>query len=1334
MELFVLSPCIVFFLLGFAGGLLSLPRRLLQRLWTWRPVPSCLGYQKDQDFHMYSPSPAPSLTKAAAPAKAPSTMHAQPGKSVQLNMPAPPSQGCSGNNVTAEFPQLQGQIFLDHAGSTLASATQMAAAMQDMTHHLYTNPHSQHGLAEEGIGAAKAVQQARQLTLDMCQASAEDYEVIFTSGATGALKLVGEIMPWEAASQFVFTQDNHNSVLGIRNLAHAAGASSMAVTMQPSEGRWQAEPSNTGWMGPHHEQAEPAEEHWDFTWHTANLFAMPCESNFSGERYDPSIVTSVQQNGPWGPMHSAACSATQLRQYHGGPAACSQQCRQPDHPAGKQASADLSGSDQCRIQSPMHQSQSSRQPARPLQVAPEESVLKGPATLFTGGQRHNQQPCATTSCAEQSPGEVNEESCSTNAAGVCTPSVQQAGPGISAEQARGKQQDWYVLLDAAKACASKPPDLSTCPADFVAISYYKIFGYPTGLGALLVRRSVLAHMRKQYFGGGTVAASCAETAFFRRRPGAEGFEDGTAHFLGLAAVRHGFAQIASVGNFSAIHRHTDMLTRWLATELTNLQHGNGRPVCRLYGAQAIDSSASLHQPGSSELPQGACRGVIGQGPTVAFSVLQPDGSFVGHREVEKVAALSSILLRTGCFCNPGACALHLGMTPLDMQHNFEAGHACWDDMDLIAGRPTGAVRVSFGYMSTLGDAAAVVQMLCQYFVHSASQTHQAEASIPHRKCCSEAHASDPKRSAQSLQIPGKQPVKAAEAQPDLSPHPEQASASAQSSDVPSSHTSSAKESSVQSSCSSGVETLWPPDLYHMQSISSSSDRVSSSSDGSGKNESISCSKPESETFSDTDAASNASMQFPADSIPSHHQKSQTRLAASPAGLAAGGDHVPSNEEVRTAIVHDSSSLNFFQLAGSTSASAQDDSPMLFHDQAVAAAVPATGRASETSLAANVASGPRLGAMWIYPIKSCAGARVHAWPLCPTGLLYDRHWALVDADQRVLTQKRLPALARLYPWLDLEEGWIELRTNDASQPPLRMPLPEPQGSHRTSSAAATSDNPKGESSQMRIINICAEAACGKATVVTSGNSSEVAAWFRHAIGSECWLVQQHQESPRRASFAVHTQAETAISSGAKSRETAPGSQIGFANEGQLLLVNAASLADIDQRLSAKDKQPCADVSRFRPNLLVEGAPAFAEDGWTSVSIGSAMFHNAGPCTRCEMVCMDQRTGCKVGPEPLLTLASFRRINGRILFGILLTHQPSALPQQRRTEPLALESQSNQGCNADRMLQQASNSLSEGGVVPSKAIKNGLPTKQNQQDGSEHALFPVLRVGMPLLTGL
>ena len=129
------------------------------------------------------------------------------------------------------------------------------------------------------------------------------------------------------------------------------------------------------------------------------------------------------------------------------------------------------------------------------------------------------------------------------------------------------------------------------------------------------------------------------------------------------------------------------------------------------------------------------------------------------REVEKLAGLCNILLRTGCFCNPGACAAHLGLRQHELISNYEAGHVCWDDNDIINGRPTGAaahhsltmlalhnvlssscngyfvtvlmvfcnwcthlcmvealgcwhagaVRVSFGYMSTFDDAYAVLR-------------------------------------------------------------------------------------------------------------------------------------------------------------------------------------------------------------------------------------------------------------------------------------------------------------------------------------------------------------------------------------------------------------------------------------------------------------------------------------------------------------------------------------------------------------------------------------------------------------------------------------------------
>ncbi|KAI4315918.1 hypothetical protein L6164_023947 [Bauhinia variegata] len=104
------------------------------------------------------------------------------------------------------------------------------------------------------------------------------------------------------------------------------------------------------------------------------------------------------------------------------------------------------------------------------------------------------------------------------------------------------------------------------------------------------------------------------------------------------------------------------------------------------------------------------------GPIVSFNLKRPDGSWYGYREVEKLASLSAIQLRTGCFCNPGACAKYLGLSHLDLLSNTEAGHVCWDDRDIIDGKPTGAVRVSFGYMSTYEEAKKFVSFVASSFL------------------------------------------------------------------------------------------------------------------------------------------------------------------------------------------------------------------------------------------------------------------------------------------------------------------------------------------------------------------------------------------------------------------------------------------------------------------------------------------------------------------------------------------------------------------------------------------------------------------------------------------
>ncbi|PNG99873.1 Molybdenum cofactor sulfurase, partial [Tetrabaena socialis] len=250
---------------------------------------------------------------------------------------------------------------------------------------------------------------------------------------------------------------------------------------------------------------------------------------------------------------------------------------------------------------------------------------------------------------------------------------------------------WLVLLDAAKACSTAPPDLSAAPADFVVLSYYKIFGHPTGLGALVVRRGALALLarNKAYFGGGTVEVSVADQPYQVRRAGPAGFEDGTPPFTAAAAARHGFAFLRRLGGPPAVHRHATALARWLAAQLAALRHANGAPVCALYGrwCNAVphrggSGAASAVQPPSAAaatvaagprpaggLPQRSSEPPPlppSHGPTLAFNLLRPDGGFVGYGEVGRLAAMHGLHLRTGCFCNPGACAEWLGLSGQDL--------------------------------------------------------------------------------------------------------------------------------------------------------------------------------------------------------------------------------------------------------------------------------------------------------------------------------------------------------------------------------------------------------------------------------------------------------------------------------------------------------------------------------------------------------------------------------------------------------------------------------------------------------------------------------------------
>ena len=216
----------------------------------------------------------------------------------------------------------------------------------------------------------------------------------------------------------------------------------------------------------------------------------------------------------------------------------------------------------------------------------------------------------------------------------------------------------FVLLDAASHVSSASLDLSVHKPDFVCVSFYKMFGYPTGLGALLVRQiSLRALEGKRYFGGGTVEMNLVRQrvhAFKRRsEEPADWLEDGTLPFLDIAAaLDHGFDAIGRLPlGIEGISRHCHHLARYFFDKLRSLRHRNGRPAATIYSSTDYSDRER-------------------QGPVVNFNLLKEDGNCYGCAAFRRLAETRRIALRTGCFCNVGACQRYLGISDEDVLRNY----------------------------------------------------------------------------------------------------------------------------------------------------------------------------------------------------------------------------------------------------------------------------------------------------------------------------------------------------------------------------------------------------------------------------------------------------------------------------------------------------------------------------------------------------------------------------------------------------------------------------------------------------------------------------------------
>jgi selenocysteine lyase/cysteine desulfurase len=238
-----------------------------------------------------------------------------------------------------------------------------------------------------------------------------------------------------------------------------------------------------------------------------------------------------------------------------------------------------------------------------------------------------------------------------------------------------------VLLDAAAYVPANRLDLSVHRPDFVPVSWYKLFGYPTGVGCLIARREALARLERPWFAGGTISAVSVMAGWHALSAGEAGFEDGTPSFLHIPDVEFGLSWVNKIGT-GLIHERVRCLTGWLADRLAAMRHGNGTPMARLHG------------------PAGTLR----RGGTVAFSLLGPRGDAIDVRAVERDMAAAGISIRTGCFCNPGAAEAAFALTVADIDRARRSSTRTPDDYAARAGIPGGgAIRASVGLASNFAD-------------------------------------------------------------------------------------------------------------------------------------------------------------------------------------------------------------------------------------------------------------------------------------------------------------------------------------------------------------------------------------------------------------------------------------------------------------------------------------------------------------------------------------------------------------------------------------------------------------------------------------------------------
>jgi molybdenum cofactor sulfurtransferase len=434
-----------------------------------------------------------------------------------------------------EFSRLDAarHTYADYTGGGLYPASLVRRHARLLEEGLFGNPHSTNPTSTR---STELLERCRAHVLAYFNASPDEYALVFTANASGALKLVGESYPFDRNARLLLTFDNHNSVVGIREFARARGARTDYVPVMVPDMRA--------------DQSALDRLLDDRRGQGSSLFAYPAQSNFSGVHHPLTWIELAQERG------------------------------------------------------------------------------------------------------------------------------------------------WQVLLDAAAFVPTNRLDLGRWHPDFVVLSFYKMFGYPTGVGVLLARRTSLDQLQRPWFAGGTITVASVQADRHYLAPGSAAFEEGTASYLAVPAVDFGLDFLESVG-IDVIHRRVRSLTGGLLGGLLALRHGNGLPVVRLYGPPDLEQ----------------------RGGTVAFNLQDSAGRLVDHRVVEGRANAARISLRTGCFCNPGAGELALGLSKDELEGCLLHGsrRMTIDHFrQCITGKGSGAVRISLGLASNLVDVEVLLAFVREF--------------------------------------------------------------------------------------------------------------------------------------------------------------------------------------------------------------------------------------------------------------------------------------------------------------------------------------------------------------------------------------------------------------------------------------------------------------------------------------------------------------------------------------------------------------------------------------------------------------------------------------------